>query len=157
MRRCKADRECKHQKQAATRDTYVATESLIIWEGLPGEPLSGSECSKARLVLDMKYQTCLGCYRSAFKRKSMQAEQKSGCAYTGQERSSTVDPLPLQWGSLPFSLNQIYKTGRVCWNNSIYLMKCMRLPWMWRVPIKLKMLESVVVSKRHKTRLSVVT
>ena len=33
MQQCEADREWKHQKQAATRDAYIVTESLLIENG----------------------------------------------------------------------------------------------------------------------------
>ena len=47
-------REC--QMQAATH--VMPTESLMDWEGLPGDLFSGLQCSKSKLVLDMKDQTC---------------------------------------------------------------------------------------------------
>ena len=56
MRRRKADWECKHQKQAATRGIYrvanqqrMAARRALEWMG----------ALKAQLVLDMKYQTCV--------------------------------------------------------------------------------------------------
>jgi len=38
------------ETEAAIHDAYIATDLLTIWEGLPGELLSGLECSKAQLV-----------------------------------------------------------------------------------------------------------
>jgi len=59
MRRCEANREQKCQKRAVTRDAYkvanqqrMAARRALEWIGM----------LKARLVLDMKHQTCLlGC------------------------------------------------------------------------------------------------
>jgi len=49
MRRCEADREQKHQKQAATYDAYKVVNQLHE-NGFHRELLliSGSQCSKAR-------------------------------------------------------------------------------------------------------------
>ena len=43
----------------------MPTEQLTNWEWLPEDPLNESECSKAQLVLDMKYQTCYPMHRCA--------------------------------------------------------------------------------------------
>ena len=43
MQRCKADWQLRPQKWAATRDAYLASESLTHLHWLPGELLSGSE------------------------------------------------------------------------------------------------------------------
>jgi len=50
MQRHVADQGQKQKQAAAIHDAYIATDLLSIREGLPGELLSGLECSKARLA-----------------------------------------------------------------------------------------------------------
>ena len=50
MRRCEADREQKHQKQAATYDAYRVVNQLRMASAGELLLISGSQCSKARFL-----------------------------------------------------------------------------------------------------------